>query len=129
MIRIQRKRSLGWRMPPNAVYAGRPTVWGNPYNVAEMGLSEALRRYELWLDEKIKNNSDFLKPLYGKDLACWCPLANPCHVDVLIRKTKRCCLTCKFGHDFTLHLRRCFCDALYERVKTVGDCDFWKPAN
>lgn len=88
MIRIQRKRARGWRMPSNAVYVGRPTVWGNPYAVKEMGLSEALRRYELWLDEKIKDNPDFLKPLYGKDLACWCNVGNPCHADVLIRKIK-----------------------------------------
>jgi len=29
--RIQRKRTKGWRMPPNTVYVGRPTVWGNPF--------------------------------------------------------------------------------------------------
>jgi hypothetical protein len=29
--RIQRKRTKGWRMPPNAVYVGRPTVFGNPF--------------------------------------------------------------------------------------------------
>jgi len=28
--RIQRRRTKGWRMPPGAVYVGRPTVWGNP---------------------------------------------------------------------------------------------------
>lgn len=26
--RIQRKRTKGWRMPPGAVYVGRPTKWG-----------------------------------------------------------------------------------------------------
>jgi hypothetical protein len=30
-IRIQRKRTKGWRMPPNTVYVGRPTRWGNPF--------------------------------------------------------------------------------------------------
>lgn len=29
--RIQRQRTKGWRMPPNTVYVGRPTVWGNPF--------------------------------------------------------------------------------------------------
>ena len=32
-IRIQRKRTKGWRMPPNTVYVGRPTIWGNPFPV------------------------------------------------------------------------------------------------
>lgn len=29
--RIQRRRTQGWRMPVNAIYVGRPTCWGNPY--------------------------------------------------------------------------------------------------
>ena len=28
-VRIQRKRSKGWRMPEGAVYVGRPSRWGN----------------------------------------------------------------------------------------------------
>lgn len=31
--RIQRKRTKNWRMPPGAVYVGRPTRWGNPFGV------------------------------------------------------------------------------------------------
>ena len=34
---IQRKRTKGWRMPPGAVYDGRPTKWGNPFSVAAHG--------------------------------------------------------------------------------------------
>ena len=33
MKRLQRRRTKGWRMPPNAVYVGRPSVWGNPWPV------------------------------------------------------------------------------------------------
>jgi Domain of unknown function (DUF4326) len=33
--RIQRKRTKGWRMPPGAVYVGRPSRWGNIYVVGE----------------------------------------------------------------------------------------------
>lgn len=29
--RLQRSRAAGWRMPADAVYVGRPTVWGNPF--------------------------------------------------------------------------------------------------
>jgi len=32
--RIQRTRRAGWRMPPGAVYVGRPSYWGNPFVVA-----------------------------------------------------------------------------------------------
>lgn len=31
--RITRKRSRGWKMPPNTVYVGRPSKWGNPFVV------------------------------------------------------------------------------------------------
>ena len=30
--RIQRKRTKGWRMPPNTVSVTRPGKWGNPFN-------------------------------------------------------------------------------------------------
>lgn len=31
--RIQRKRTKGWRMPPGAVYVGRPGPFGNPFTI------------------------------------------------------------------------------------------------
>lgn len=31
-VRIQRKRTKGWRMPEGAVYVGRPGPFGNPFN-------------------------------------------------------------------------------------------------
>src|SRR5262245_55721509 len=31
-VRIQRERSEGWRMPPDTVYVGRPTIFGNPWS-------------------------------------------------------------------------------------------------
>lgn len=29
--RIQRSLAAGWRMPPGAIYVGRPTKWSNPF--------------------------------------------------------------------------------------------------
>lgn len=31
-VRVQRKRTAGWKMPPNTVYVGRPSRWGNPFD-------------------------------------------------------------------------------------------------
>ena len=64
-------------MPPDAVYVGRPTRWGNPYSVEEWGRDEAIRKFRLL---SIPN----LDELRGKDLACWCPLDKTCHADVLL---------------------------------------------
>ena len=35
--RIQRQRTPGWRMPADAIYVGRPTKWGNPINLSDVG--------------------------------------------------------------------------------------------
>lgn len=39
-VRIQRRRARGWTMPPNTVYVGRPTEWGNPFVVGIDGTRE-----------------------------------------------------------------------------------------
>lgn len=46
-IRIQRRRSKGWRMPEWAIYVGSPTKWGNPFWHAQRfcGVETALRLY------------------------------------------------------------------------------------
>lgn len=48
--RIQRKRSLGWRMPPNTKYVGRANgiagFWGNPFKVIHE--TDKWRGYSGW---------------------------------------------------------------------------------
>ena len=34
-IRVQLRRTKGWRMPVNTVTVARPTKWGNPFMVNE----------------------------------------------------------------------------------------------
>lgn len=36
-VRIQRQRKAGWRMPEGVVYVGRPSKWGNPINLSDVG--------------------------------------------------------------------------------------------
>lgn len=89
--RIQRKREKGWRMPPNAVYVGRPTKWGNPYKVGAphpifgdaMDADDAVAMYIFHLITSGLLMS--IAELRGKDLICWCPLDRPCHADVLLK--------------------------------------------
>lgn len=44
---IQRSRVKGWRMPPGAIYVGRPSVWGNPFGFVARtaGVNLALALY------------------------------------------------------------------------------------
>ena len=74
-------------MPENTVYVGRPTKWGNPYSISA-GRSHSLKFYRIWLEEKLEEDPHFLDDLKDKNLACWCKLSQPCHVDVLLEKLK-----------------------------------------
>jgi hypothetical protein len=88
-IRIQRKRTEGWKMPANTVYVGRRSRWGNPFKIGIDGdRDEVIRKYRTWLTEKIRKHPDFLVPLYGKDLCCWCRTDEHCHADVLLEMCK-----------------------------------------
>jgi len=82
-IRIQRKRTKGWKMPANAVYVGRPTKWGNPYKINEtISRSNAIALYREYLGKWVPDEE--LEELRDKDLACWCKEDEPCHADVLL---------------------------------------------
>lgn len=93
-IRIQRKRSRGWRMPPNTVYVGRPSKWGNPCpHHPPLDRLYATRAFVNWVDgceiqEALNGppptNEAIRNELRGKNLACWCPLDKPCHADILL---------------------------------------------
>ena len=113
-IRIQRERTKGWKMPPNTIYAGRPTILGNPFigpnaAVAFRAFSrmimqghETARALLLLYDQMgyipvvpgmIAVLSDMYYPekfrkaigaARGKNLACFCPIDRPCHADVLL---------------------------------------------
>ena len=82
--RIQLRRTKGWRKPEGAVVVSRPGRWGNPYvvGVHATDRAHAVELYREWL----VNGSGALDVLIlrGKDLACWCPLDQPCHADVLL---------------------------------------------
>lgn len=107
LIRVQLSRAKGWKMPENTRSVARPGPFGNPFTVKDaieagyVGTDDALRdmcarSFRLWLGGR----KDFwnapeadarraailarLPELRGKNLACWCPLDQPCHADVLL---------------------------------------------
>lgn len=44
--RIQLRRTLGWRLPPNTAVVSRPSKWGNPFGLRQpFGRDDPLRRY------------------------------------------------------------------------------------
>jgi hypothetical protein len=69
--------------PNDAVYVGRPTKWGNPFEIGKHGTrEEVVAKYKSYILEKPRPWLD-PKELKGKHLVCWCaPLS--CHADVLL---------------------------------------------
>ena len=99
-VRIQRKRTKGWRMPPNTVSVCRPGKWGNPFKVGawmrplDGGLPVEVQTPQqavaLFAANALDPAGGFIfrgnvkRELRGKNLACWCALDAPCHADVLL---------------------------------------------
>lgn len=52
--------------------------------IAVPTLEDAIECYRIRLEETPENFPPIAN-LRGKDLACWCPLDQPCHADVLLR--------------------------------------------
>ena len=86
-LRIQRKRTKGYRLPKGAVCVHRPTKWGNPYCVDQrQPRQRAVALYKHWLVQSpagVAIAEAAKRELRGKMLACWCPLDRECHADVL----------------------------------------------
>ena len=93
--RIQLSRKKGWRMPPNTVKVDRSTRFGNPFGSGCQHLPGwrewAVTAFRDWLNRSPDVYIDewarirrCLDDIRGKNLACWCPMGEPCHADVLL---------------------------------------------
>lgn len=74
------------KVPPGAVYVGRPSKWGNPFKIGKHGTrEEVIARYRDYIIDRIATNPGVydLMELRGKDLVCWCH-PQPCHADILL---------------------------------------------
>ncbi|MEF2979079.1 DUF4326 domain-containing protein [Subtercola sp. YIM 133946] len=91
--RVKLSRKKGWRKPENTVVVSRPTRWGNPWLILTPGgRILAVQRFREMFTIDVEARTAFGYPdpeeirrdLAGKNLACWCPLDQPCHADVLL---------------------------------------------
>jgi len=112
-IRVQLRRTKGWKMPPNTVKVNQSSGFRNPFPICKckstsMGVTTDSWVVGTWdgpamwfLDTKQEAAELSVKAfrawflvsglldrakveLRGKNLACWCPLSSPCHADVLL---------------------------------------------
>lgn len=93
-LRIQRRRTPGFRLPPNTICCSRPGPYGNPFPVDIYGVERAIDMFNQWLTgnmsmSELSGLSRYpegsmvlarvsllarLPSLAGKNLACWCRL-------------------------------------------------------
>jgi hypothetical protein len=66
------------------VIVDRRSRWGNPHSVAEHGRARAVALYRWDLHTTPGLLDQARRELAGRDLACWCPLDQECHADVLL---------------------------------------------
>lgn len=105
-IRVQLRRSKGWKMPANTVKVDRTTKWGNPFMVGgerKMTRDEALFSFKALIGGYVNCSCGVsheaqmayrrtladLSELRGKNLACWCRLDQECHADLLLELANR----------------------------------------
>ncbi len=70
-------------IPKDAVYIGRPSKWGNPFEIGNDGTrSEVLEKYTKW----ILQNPDLIQQakveIGNRPMVCWCSPAK-CHAEIL----------------------------------------------
>lgn len=93
--RIQLKRLPGFNLQKTslalnglpAVNCARPSKWGNPFRVGRhMPLTQAINLHSHWIQNA--GGRKLLKDLHelrGKNLACYCPVTQECHCDILLQ--------------------------------------------
>jgi hypothetical protein len=79
---IEKTRVVHFKKEPYDVYIGRPSVWGNPYEIGKDGTrGEVIAKYK----EYLLGNPELmllLPMLKGRVLGCWCH-PDACHGDVI----------------------------------------------
>ena len=109
--RVQMSRQHPWRADnPDAVIVSRPSRWGNPCHwyprptveltatgmtlhpadpagaraISVQGFREQLADPDARAFNGYPSDAEIRAAHAGRDLACWCPLDQPCHADVLL---------------------------------------------
>ena len=70
--------------PPGSVYIGRPSKWGNPFEIGKDGTrDEVVTKHREWFFANPELMEAAKKELKGKDLVCFCA-PKLCHGSVLM---------------------------------------------
>lgn len=72
-------------IPPDAVYVGRPSEYGNPFIIGKDGTrEEIIEKFRRWVNQRPYLLAKIKMDLKNKDLICYCS-PELCHGDILIK--------------------------------------------
>ena len=93
------RHRVGAALPENTMLVGKGSSWATPFKAGELGVlrgsddtwvffrpadeEEALGMFRTLLEQP-GIRAKVVADLRGKNLACWCPLDQPCHADALL---------------------------------------------
>lgn len=110
-------RLVHCKKEPYDVYIGRPSEWGNPFEIGPDGDREAvIEKYKSWIINQ-PHLLDKLRTLEGKTLGCWCH-PKPCHGDVLIELLDNIvyqCQSCMGVYQYLVSTCDCYGDSAEDR--------------
>lgn len=76
--------NLRGTVPEGVMRVDRKTIWGNPFVMYDEGQRETVcNQFDDYARKRHKDDPQWLAPLRGKDLACWCA-PKRCHAETLI---------------------------------------------
>lgn len=82
-------------LPPDVIRVDRRSKWGNPLRIGDpdpngypMDRDQVVAWYRGYLEARLKMEPDYLEPLRGKRLACWCH-PRRCHADVIAEELEK----------------------------------------
>lgn len=81
---LNKRRDVDLVRRPDAVYVGRPTKWGNPFEIGKDGTrEEVIAKHRAWLLGEDRLMRQAREELRGMNLVCWCA-PRACHADLLL---------------------------------------------
>jgi hypothetical protein len=76
-----------WRITGHTP-SGRVLLAGHEHPTRADAIADCIGMYRIGLERNADDEgitvAEMVAPLRGKNLACWCPLDQPCHADVLL---------------------------------------------
>ncbi|MDG6918385.1 MAG: DUF4326 domain-containing protein [Nitrososphaerota archaeon] len=99
-FRVRVLRVKGFRLPPNTKRVDRASGAGNPYRLEGCNCrlakgehshsrADSVKLFRGYANKRLLSEPDWLEPWRGLNVACFCPVSEECHGDVVLELANR----------------------------------------